>query len=255
MARIRTIKPDFWTDEKITECSLSARLLFIGTWNFADDEGNLQASAKKLKMQIFPADNIDCQPLLDELITHGLLIEYSVNDEKFLHIKGFKKHQVINRPSKSNIPHMPVADDSLSTHGVLIDGREGKGREDTTDTDVSVVGNEVANQSKVVQLNPTPNCPHLEIIALYHELIPVGTRVKVWNGTRAAHLKARWNEDKKRQNLDYWKRFFTYCTESPFLMGKINGKDRLPFQISLAWIVMPNNFAKIIEQTYHREQA
>lgn len=124
-----------------------------------------------------------------------------------------------------------------------------------TDTNVSVVGNEVANQSKVIQLKTKPQCPHQEIIALYHEIIHVGTRVKVWNGTRAAHLKARWNEDAKRQSLDYWRRLFTYCTESPFLMGRVNGKDRPPFQISLDWIVRPNNFAKIIEQTYHRDQA
>lgn len=124
MARIRTIKPEFWTDEALTECSLNARLLFIGTWNFADDKGNLENSAKQLKMKVFPADSIRVQPLLDELITHGLLIEYSVNDKKYLHIKGFSKHQVINRPSSSAIP---LYDDSLSTHGVLSEGREGKG--------------------------------------------------------------------------------------------------------------------------------
>lgn len=129
MARIRTIKPEFWTDEALTECSLSARLLFIGTFNFADDNGNLEASAKQLKMKIFPADNIDCQPLLNELITHGLLIEYSYQGVKYLNIKGFKKHQVINRPSKTNIPDLEMNDDSVNTHGVLTDGRERKGRE------------------------------------------------------------------------------------------------------------------------------
>ena len=131
MARIRTVKPDFWTDEKLTECSMSARLLFIGTWNFADDKGNLQASAKKLKMQIFPADNIDCQPLLDELITHGLLIEYSVNGENYLNIKNFTRHQVINRPSHSDIPQPQITDKPHITHGVITEPsvREGKGRE------------------------------------------------------------------------------------------------------------------------------
>ncbi|OZI56756.1 hypothetical protein [Bordetella genomosp. 4] len=127
MARIRTIKPDFWTDEKLTECSLSARLMFIGMLNFADDNGNLAASAKKLKMQIFPADNIDCQPLLDELIAHGVVIEYSVNGDKFLNIKGFKKHQIINRPSKSAIPEPAFNEDSVNTHGVVTDGKEGNG--------------------------------------------------------------------------------------------------------------------------------
>src|SRR5690606_34378958 len=97
----------------------SARLMFIGMLNFADDNGNLAASAKKLKMQIFPADNIDCQPLLDELITHGVVIEYSVSGDKFLNIKGFKKHQIINRPSKSAIPEPAFTEDSVSSHGVL----------------------------------------------------------------------------------------------------------------------------------------
>ena len=128
MARIRTIKPDFWTDETLTECSLSARLLFIGSWNFADDNGNLEHSAKQLKMKVFPADDVKVTPLLNDLITHGLLIEYSVNGKKYLHIKGFLKHQVINRPSKSNIPPF---DESLRTPGALTEDSltEGKGME------------------------------------------------------------------------------------------------------------------------------
>lgn len=133
MARIRTIKPDFWTDEKVTECSMSARLLFIGIWNFADDNGNLQRSAKKVKMQVFPADAVECEPLIQELIAHGMLIEYSVSGDLFLHIKGFKKHQVINRPSKSNIPQPSLNDDSLSIPGCLTDGKEGKGKEEDKD--------------------------------------------------------------------------------------------------------------------------
>lgn len=137
MARIRTIKPDFWTDEKLTECSMSARLFFVGTWNFADDNGNLVRSAKKLKMQIFPADAIDCEPLIQELLAIGVMVEYVVDGEKYLHIKGFLKHQVINRPSKSSIPQAVLNEskeakqgDSLSTHGGLSDGKEGKGREE-----------------------------------------------------------------------------------------------------------------------------
>lgn len=125
MARIRSIKPDFWTDEKIVELDIAARLFFVGSWNFADDNGNLQRSAKKLKMQIFPADAIDCEPIIHALIAHGLLIEYSVNGEKYLHIKGFRKHQVINRPSKTGLPTLSDADPA----GVLTEDSltEGKG--------------------------------------------------------------------------------------------------------------------------------
>jgi uncharacterized phage protein (TIGR02220 family) len=140
MARIRSIKPDFWTDEKIVELPYEVRLFFIGSWNFADDSGNLQRSAKKLKMQIFPADVIDCEPLIQTLIDAGLFIEYSVNDETFLHIKGFREHQVVNRPSKSSIP-APQESDLLSalTESSLTEGKgeEGKG-EDMSGTPDSV---------------------------------------------------------------------------------------------------------------------
>lgn len=156
MARIRSIKPDFWTDEKLVELSLEARLFFIGTWNFADDNGNVHRSAKKLKMQIFPADTIDCETIIQSLIAHGLLTEYSVNGNQYLHINGFRKHQVINRPSKSLIPEPDLShanaitshyteefnedslnddevlhDDSVNTHGVLTEDSltEGKGKE------------------------------------------------------------------------------------------------------------------------------
>jgi len=79
MARIRTVKPEFWTDEKIVEWSISARLLFVGLFNFSYDKGCMERSPKRIKMQVFPADTIDCEPLIMELITHGLLTEYSVN--------------------------------------------------------------------------------------------------------------------------------------------------------------------------------
>ncbi|ESL89634.1 hypothetical protein L421_01941 [Klebsiella variicola] len=149
MARIRTVKPEFWTDEKVVECSIPARLLFIGLFNFANDMGCLERSPKRLKMQIFPADALDCEPLIQELITHGLLTEYSVNDVWYLQIKGFLKHQKINRPSASKIPLPPeltedrageeekrvtnqggLNEDSVNPQGGLTDGkgREGKGK-------------------------------------------------------------------------------------------------------------------------------
>lgn len=157
MARIRTIKPDFWTDENIVECSVSARLLFIGLLNFADDNGNLVYSAKKIKMQIFPGDSFDCEPLINELITHGLLIEYSVNNSKYLNIKGFKKHQVINRKSKTDIPEPDFTESSNNTHGALHEssmterkGKEGKGIKEKTNKKENSTDSDSANSPCVV---------------------------------------------------------------------------------------------------------
>lgn len=133
MARIRTIKPEFWTDETLGECSPITRLLFVASLNFADDNGNLERSSRQLKAQAFPYDSIDCEPLITELLRHGLFIEYQISDRKYLHIKGFLNHQRIDRPSKCRIP---LYEESMRIHGVLDDPstspravREGKGRE------------------------------------------------------------------------------------------------------------------------------
>lgn len=133
MARIRSIKPEFFTDEKVGECSPNARLLFIGTWVFADDHGNLDRSARQLKAQVFPYDTTEVEPLLQELLRSGMLREYEVDSRKFLHINGFGDHQKIDKPSK---PRVPLPEDSPNASGVVDEdsttprsGEEGSGKE------------------------------------------------------------------------------------------------------------------------------
>ncbi len=71
MAKIRGVKPEYWTDEAIVELSIPARLLFIGLWNYACDNGHLDDKPKQIKMRLFPADDIDVDLLLSELEEHG----------------------------------------------------------------------------------------------------------------------------------------------------------------------------------------
>jgi hypothetical protein len=131
MARIRTIKPEFWTDEKVVECSLPARLLFIGLWNFADDAGRLEDSPRQIKMKVFPGDDFtaaEIDGMLRELSGNGLVVRYSVDDKGYIFIKGWR-HQVINKPQASKLPP-PDRDNSGSPTGTLPVGMEGNGRED-----------------------------------------------------------------------------------------------------------------------------
>ncbi|QNH21228.1 hypothetical protein HEP73_02140 [Xanthomonas sp. GW] len=102
MARIRSIKPEFWSSEQVMECSPTARLLFIGLWNFCDDAGNHVASAKTIKAEIFPGDDIsstDVQRMLDELSSNSLIAFYTNGDKQYLHVTGWRKHQKIDRPT------------------------------------------------------------------------------------------------------------------------------------------------------------
>ena len=98
--------------------------------------------------------------------------------------------------------------------------------------------------------NKDKDCPHQEIINLYHEILPELPQVKVWNETRQRLLRARWREDPERQNLDWWRQFFEYVRESDFLMGRVVGKDGSFFQADLEWLIRPNNFVKVIERAH-----
>lgn len=107
MARIRSIKPEFWTSEQIVECSPIARLLFIGMWNFCDDAGNHPASFKTLKMEVFPGDNIsidEIEAFTNELIKNRLIVTYTGEDgREYWHVTGWQ-HQKIDRPTLKH-PH------------------------------------------------------------------------------------------------------------------------------------------------------
>jgi hypothetical protein len=106
MARIRTIKPEFWTDDKIINLPYVARLLFIGLWNFADDFGGLEDKPDQLKLLVLPnEDRIDIHQLIDLLIAAELLERYVdlEKDKTFLVIRNWSIHQKVDHPTKSRI--------------------------------------------------------------------------------------------------------------------------------------------------------
>ncbi len=131
LARIRTIKPDFWTDSAVMKLSRDARLLFIGMLNFADDAGNFVADPKELKVRILPMNDVRIEKLIQELLEVEMLLAYEVEGRHYLNIRNFTKHQVINRPTPPKHPFPPWDTDSLNTHGELTaEGRKGgEGRE------------------------------------------------------------------------------------------------------------------------------
>jgi hypothetical protein len=106
MARIRSIKPEFWTSAQVMECSPMARLLFIGMWNFADDAGRMTYSTRTLKAQIYPSDDIsaaDVERLIVELSSNGLILLYSAEGKEIISIPGWH-HQKIDKPKPSKLP-------------------------------------------------------------------------------------------------------------------------------------------------------
>lgn len=133
MARIRTIKPEFWTDEDLSEVSEAACLLAIGLLNYADDEGYFNANPKLVKATIFPIreQSGSIPVLMQELSSAGYISLFSAQDGKiFGLVNNFARHQVINKAKKSIIKDLCIVPYQYGSNTVeLPPGREGKGKE------------------------------------------------------------------------------------------------------------------------------
>jgi hypothetical protein len=147
MARIRNLKPEFWTDGNIVQLSFAARLFYQGTWNFAlCDRGHLPDDPMELKLKILPADDVDPAALVEELVTFGRLVRGSAPDgRRYLRIARLADHNKVDprwsprcpycaaesvssgesRPASPKLPDTPVS----HTVPPRNSPQEGKGRE------------------------------------------------------------------------------------------------------------------------------
>lgn len=141
MARIRTVKPEFWSSEQVMSCRPMARLLFIGLWNFCDDGGNHPLAPRTIKALVFPGDDITTEEvsnLLGELEGADLIESYWVAGKNYFHVRGWKHQKIEKKNYKYPAPPADIEDDSesgrrqfaeeSSTGRRAVDpGREGKG--------------------------------------------------------------------------------------------------------------------------------
>lgn len=113
MARARNIKPGFFRNADLVELSFEARLLFIGLWTIADREGRLEDRPKQIKMELFPADNMDCDVLLAQLAAINMIERYSHDGARYIQVVSFAKHQNPHRDEKAST--LPDRDGNVAT--------------------------------------------------------------------------------------------------------------------------------------------
>lgn len=93
MARARNIKPAFFRDADLADCSPLARLLFIYLWTEADKEGRLEDKPRQIKACGLPYDDCDADELLNELHAGGFIKRYQGGGKNLIWVVNFKKHQ------------------------------------------------------------------------------------------------------------------------------------------------------------------
>jgi len=110
--RIRTIKPEFWTDKRVASWDHFTRLLFIGLWSAADDHGRGSAESARLASELFPYD-LSRDPRetlarvaagLDTLAASCRITLYDVEGEAFYEVSSWTKHQRVDNAGKPRVP-------------------------------------------------------------------------------------------------------------------------------------------------------
>lgn len=107
MARIRSLHPRLFTDERYMALSFPARELIKGLWTEADDQGVFEWKPLTLKARIMPADAVDIPGLLDELIAGKFIARFEAGDHSYGAVRNFCRYQ---RPQKPKIAYPLPAD-------------------------------------------------------------------------------------------------------------------------------------------------
>lgn len=140
MSRIRTIKPEFWKHEDLSELPPETHMLAAALLNYSDDEGFFKANPKLVQAECCPLrdDSTIVRRSLEMLAAIGYIRLFTGTDGKeYGHVVKFLDHQRVDRAKPSNIKVLEtVGEESSINRRTVVDGSspewkgmEGNGRE------------------------------------------------------------------------------------------------------------------------------
>lgn len=203
MARIRTIKPEFFDDEEVAAMSFPARLAFIGLWGHADREGRMKDRPIRLKARILPFDDVDMDGLLDEMARHGFIQRYVAGGVNLIQVRTLTRHQQLSpREPESTLPPPPEEKHSPGHAQVVLEqgsvsagkGREGNGKGNGTDVLRTPSASDVVslrNQSDATAVQVTKPSAQ-DVVRLWNQLVtPPIPQVTKLTADRRSKIDAR----------------------------------------------------------------
>lgn len=162
MARIRTIKPEFFRHVGLYEAErgtgLPLRIAFAGLWTAADREGRFRWEPRALKLDCLPYDEVDFSTILDALHAHGFIVKYQLNghSSEYGFIPAWSRHQHINQREAQSVLPSPDGSTLVNAHASTCTHRnargEGKGREGKKNPSQEVNISEVGDRPAPVRV-------------------------------------------------------------------------------------------------------
>ena len=108
MARKRMVDPSIWQSEDFSKLSTLAKLVFIGLFSLADDEGRGRANPTYLKSSLFPYNenlrSTDIEKTLSEISSNMSVVFYECNGSSYYSLLSWYTFQRIDKPTNSQLP-------------------------------------------------------------------------------------------------------------------------------------------------------
>jgi uncharacterized phage protein (TIGR02220 family) len=107
VARIRTYKPEFFTDEKTGRLMPVGKCALLAMMSHADDEGLIRCTPEYIKSIAFPYNPITDEEVEAEIVRMeeaSLIYRYTRNGQRYAWIVKFRKHQRIDKPQAPTNP-------------------------------------------------------------------------------------------------------------------------------------------------------
>ncbi|WP_103728912.1 hypothetical protein [Novosphingobium sp. HII-3] len=270
MSRIRSVHPGLWTDENFVCLSPIARLLFIGLWNECDDGGRFEWRPLRLKMRVLPADNVDMDAIMAELVENQCILKYEVDGASYGAVRNFCKFQRPKKPSffcpdtpqvrtwcgsgsASNDQISEPVGNQFGTGGEIAPqkgGREEGRKEERPSVSSISDADRPATEPPPEFLPAVLEQPDDADIAFdrwqsLRSRIRPNTRALALTPPRRVKLTKRLKEI---GGLPAWDRCLKSVEGSPLLRG-----DKTDWKAELDWLLEPKNLTKILEGNYDHD--
>jgi hypothetical protein len=113
MARIRSVKPDFFRHEVLQDLEaknpgMYPMFVFEGLWTISDKQGVFPYRPRQIKLDILPFLNFDMEKTLQILVDAGQIQVFDYEGNKYGYIKTFEKHQRISGEEAKQDPRYPT---------------------------------------------------------------------------------------------------------------------------------------------------
>lgn len=139
MARIRTVKPEFFRHEALQDLEIAnpgsyPMMVFAGLWGHCDSKGRFEWRPRQLKLDILPFLPFDMEDTLAILERADMVIRYSVDGREYGVIPSFEKHQRLSGKELTEGERFPMPTGEATvkqqgSDGEIPESQEGKGKE------------------------------------------------------------------------------------------------------------------------------